>query len=176
MEETIKNPETDPEKKKNKLLSQILKFGVVGGIAFLIDFAVYTITNKLLPFEKGYIIAGVLGFSVSLVFNYLASMKFVFQRREDTSRKKEFTIFLVLSLIGLLLNELFLVLYVEGMDGHVGWIHAIHEWIFSFISARGIRAIGSVKELTEFFAKIFATALVMVYNFISRKMTLEKKD
>ncbi|MBR5359848.1 MAG: GtrA family protein, partial [Lachnospiraceae bacterium] len=144
--------------------------------AFLIDFAIYTVTNRLLPFEKGYIIAGVLGFSISLIFNYLASMKFVFERREDTSRKKEFTIFLVLSLIGLVLNELFLVLYVEGMDKHVGWIHSIHEAIYGFLEARGISALGSVQELVEFFAKIFATALVMVYNFISRKMTLEKKD
>jgi putative flippase GtrA len=174
--ENITGSEEPKGKGKKKLLSQILKFGVVGGTAFLIDFAIYTIANKLLPFEKGYIIAGVLGFSISLIFNYLASMKFVFERREDTSRKKEFAIFLVLSLIGLLLNELFLVLYVEGMDKHVGWIHSIHEAIYGFITARGIHALGSVQELVEFFAKIFATALVMIYNFISRKMTLEKKD
>ncbi len=163
---------------KNKnLFTQILKFGVVGGLAFLIDFAVYTISNKLLPFEKGYVVAGVLGFSISLIFNYLASMKFVFERREDTSRKKEFTIFLVLSLIGLGLNELFLILYVEGMDAHMGWLHSLHEWILSFVDEKGINIlkIKNVKEMTEFFAKIFATALVMVYNFISRKMTLEKK-
>ncbi len=88
----------DENKKSGKnrnLFTQILKFGVVGGLAFLIDFAVYTISNKLLPFEKGYVVAGVLGFSISLIFNYFASMKFVFDRREDTSRKKEFTIFLV---------------------------------------------------------------------------------
>ncbi len=162
--------------KKKKLIEQILKFGVVGGIAFLIDFAVYTIANKLLPFEKGYIVAGVLGFSISLIFNYLASMKFVFERREDTSRQKEFTIFLVLSLIGLVLNELFLLLYVEGMDAHIGWIHSIHEAIYGFIASKGVNAVASVQELAEFFAKIFATALVMVYNFISRKMILEKKN
>ncbi len=163
------------EDRKKKLLAQILKFGVVGGIAFLIDFAVYTISNKLIPLEKGYIIAGFLGFTISLIFNYLASMKFVFERRDDTSRQKEFTIFLVLSLIGLGLNELLLLLYVEVLDGHVGWIHAIHEWIFEFISERGIKAMGSARELAEFFAKIFATGVGRVYNFISRKMTLEKR-
>ena len=174
--ETVKDTGMDTAGDRKKLLSQILKFGVVGGIAFLIDFVIYTISNKLLPFEKGYIIAGVLGFSISLIFNYLASMKFVFERREDTSRKKEFTIFLVLSLIGLVLNELFLMLYVEGMDKHVGWIHSIHSAIYGFLDSRGFSAVGSVQELVEFFAKIFATALVMVYNFISRKMTLEKKE
>ncbi|MCR5302884.1 MAG: GtrA family protein [Lachnospiraceae bacterium] len=164
------------EEKRKALIAQILKFGVVGGLAFLIDFVVYTVSNKLLPFEKGYIVAGILGFSISLIFNYLASMKFVFERREGVSRKKEFTIFLVLSLIGMVLNELFLMLYVEIMDAHVGWIHSIHEWIYAFITDRGINFVSSVRELAEFFAKIFATGLVMVYNFISRKMTLEKKD
>ena len=164
------------EKKKNNLLQQILKFGVVGGIAFLIDFVVYTISNKLLPFEKGYMIAGVLGFSVSLIFNYLASMKFVFERKDDTSKKKEFTIFLVLSLIGLGLNELFLMLYVDGMNAHFLWMQNMHQAIIDMLTGHGINVITNVKELVELFAKIFATALVMIYNFISRKMTLEKKD
>ncbi|MCR5405590.1 MAG: GtrA family protein [Lachnospiraceae bacterium] len=156
-------------------MAQILKFGVVGGISFLIDFVIYTIANKLLPFEKGYIIAGFLGYSISLIFNYIASMTFVFERREDTSRKKEFLIFLILSLIGLGLNEILLVVYVEGLD-HVRWIHAIHEAIFSFMKGHGIDVMATVQELAEFFAKIFATAIVMVYNFISRKIALEKKD
>ena len=154
------------EKKKNNLLQQILKFGVVGGIAFLIDFVVYTISNKLLPFEKGYMIAGVLGFSVSLIFNYLASMKFVFERKDDTSKKKEFTIFLVL----------FLMLYVDGMNAHFLWMQNMHQAIIDMLTGHGINVITNVKELVELFAKIFATALVMIYNFISRKMTLEKKD
>ncbi len=63
------------------------------------------------------------------------------------------------------------------MDAHMGWLHSLHEWALSFVDENGINIlkIKNVKEMTEFFAKIFATALVMVYNFISRKMTLEKK-
>ncbi|MCR5508373.1 MAG: GtrA family protein [Lachnospiraceae bacterium] len=161
--------------KNKKLLNQILKFGVVGGISFLIDFIIYTIAIKLLKFDQGYIVAGVLGFSISLIFNYLASMKWVFVRKDNTSRKKEFVIFLVLSLIGLILNEIFLVVYVEWMDA-AGWIHAIHEWMYGIMEKMNIHAFADVREFVEFCAKIFATALVMVYNFISRKMTLEKKE
>ncbi|MBR6469329.1 MAG: GtrA family protein [Lachnospiraceae bacterium] len=162
--------------KNKKLLNQILKFGVVGGISFLIDFIIYTAIIKILTFDKAYIIAGVLGFSISLIFNYLASMKWVFVRRDDTSRKKEFIIFTVLSLIGLVLNEVFLILYVECMDAMVGWIHAIHVWFFGVMEGFNIHAFADVQEFVEFCAKIFATALVMVYNFVSRKMTLEKKE
>ncbi len=162
--------------KNKKLLNQILKFGVVGGISFLIDFIIYTAIIKILTFDKAYIIAGILGFSISLIFNYLASMKWVFVRKDNTSRKKEFIIFSVLSLIGLVLNEVFLILYVEYMDAMVGWIHAIHVWLFNFMEGLGIHAFKDVQEFVEFCAKIFATALVMVYNFISRKMTLEKKE
>ncbi|MCR5420504.1 MAG: GtrA family protein [Lachnospiraceae bacterium] len=160
---------------KKNLLDQIIKFGIVGGIAFLIDFAVYKAVNSLLPFDKGYIVAGVAGFSISLIFNYLASMRFVFERKEENSRKKEFMIFLILSLIGLGLNELFLLLYVEGIDKNLKFIHYMHEIIYNVMDEKGIKVVKSIKEVTELFAKIFATALVMVYNFISRKMTLEKK-
>ena len=164
------------EKKKKSLMEQILKFGVVGGIAFLIDFGVYTAANMVLTFDKGYMIAGVLGFCVSLVFNYLASMKFVFERKDDTSRQKEFVIFLVLSVIGLILNELFLMLYVDGMNAHLNWMQSMHQWIVDFLNSKGVHAISDAQSLVKLFAKIFATALVMVYNFISRKLTLEKKD
>ena len=90
--------------KKKKLIKQILKFGVVGGLAFLIDFVVYTIVLKIIPGQYSYIFAGICGFTISLIFNYLASMAFVFVRKDDVDRRKEFLIFLVLSLIGLLLN------------------------------------------------------------------------
>ena len=83
--------------KKKKLIKQILKFGVVGGLAFLIDFVVYTIVLKIIPGQYSYIFAGICGFTISLIFNYLASMAFVFVRKDDVDRRKEFLIFLVLS-------------------------------------------------------------------------------
>ena len=88
-----------------KIIQQFLKFGVVGALCFVIDTGLYTICNFIgIP----YLISGVIGFSVSVVVNYLLSMKYVFVRRDDLSRKKEFTIYLILSIIGLGLNELIL--------------------------------------------------------------------
>lgn len=162
--------------KKGKLIKQILKFGVVGGLSFVIDFVVYTIVIKLIPGQYSYILAGISGFTISLIFNYLASMAFVFERKDNADKRKEFLIFLVLSLIGLLLNTLLLWFYVDILNGMVGWIRSIHEAIYNWLSGLGISFFKSSQEFIEIMAKIFATAIVMVYNFISRKMTLEKKD
>lgn len=163
-------------KNNGKLLKQILKFGVVGGLSFVIDFVIYTIVIKLIPGQYTYILAGVCGFTISLIFNYLASMAFVFERKENASRKQEFIIFLVLSLIGLVLNTILLWLYVDILTGKVVWIYRVHEAIFLWLQGIGVSFFGDISEFIEIMAKVFATALVMVYNFVSRKMTLEKKD
>ena len=51
------------------------------------------------------VIAAGISFVVSTVFNYFASMRFVFSHREGMSRRREFVTFVVLSVIGLGLNE-----------------------------------------------------------------------
>ena len=139
-----------------KLLEQIIKFGIVGGISCVIDFGIYTVLIKV--FHVHYLIAGFFGFSISLVFNYIASMAYVFERKENADKRKEFVAFAVLSLIGLGLTELIIFGVVEGYYS----IPAIHfplmdQWI-------------------EIFGKLVATGLVMIYNFVTRKIFLEKKD
>ena len=127
--------------KNNKLLMQILKFGVVGGTSFLIDYGIFTILSQLLNIH--YLIASIISFSISVIYNYILSIKWVF----DVSKKqtaKEFVIFIVLSVIGLGLNSF--IMYIS-----VDLLH-IHEMI----------------------SKIIATAIVMVYNFITRKIFIEK--
>ena len=139
-----------------KLIQQFLKFGVVGVICFFIDTGLYTICNLIgIP----YLISGVIGFSVSVVVNYLLSMKYVFVRRDDLSRKKEFAIYLILSVIGLCLNELILFVCVDLIYGNWAWLQ-------SFMHPRA----------AEILAKIGATGIVMVYNFVTRKIFMERRD
>lgn len=163
------------EEKRKKLIGQILKFGVVGGLSFVIDFVIYTIVLKTLRWEYGYMVAGVAGFCISLIFNYFASMAFVFERKDNADKRVEFIIFCVLSVIGLGLNSLILWLCVDVLYGKVEWVARINDGIFDWMQAHGIGVIKTAAELAALFAKIVATAIVMVYNFISRKMTLEKK-
>ena len=123
------------------LLAQLAKFGVVGVIATVIDFGAMNLLHYGLHLDI--LIANTAGFIISLVFNYAASMKFVFEHRDGMSRTREFTIFLILSVIGLLLNDGIVLILNKGV------------------------------ALEANIAKIGATALVMIYNFVTRKIFLD---
>ena len=78
-----------------KLFEQIVKFGIVGAIAFVIDYAVLFVLVQFLHMDS--ITAATISFTVSVIFNYLASMKYVFVGRADQSKQTQFIIFIVLS-------------------------------------------------------------------------------
>ena len=124
-----------------KLLKQFAKFGVVGFIAFFIDYGTMIFLTEV--FGVPYLASTTIGFIVSVIFNYVASMRFVFTHKEEMSRRREFIIFVVLSVIGLGLNDL---LMFVGVD----LVHVDYR-----------------------ITKIFATAVVMVYNFVTRKIFLD---
>ena len=149
--------------KTKKLLAQLIKFAFVGGTAFLIDFVITMLVSAFFrsqhfSTETAATIGGVFGFTISLIYNYFMSMRFVFERREDLSRKTEFVIFTILSLVGLALNAA--ILYF-GVVICKALLPQFSE------DQPGIVTAG---------VKIVATMIVMIYNFISRKMTLEKKN
>ena len=144
------------------LIQQFLKFGVVGIIAFVVDFcvtmALFWVIDALTGFAYSEVIGSFFGFIVSVIVNYILSMKFVFERRDDMERKQEFIIFIILSAIGL------------GINMAVIWFlnHPVYEnwaWAQDNIS----------KSFAVAASKIIATAIVMVWNFVSRKIFLEKK-
>lgn len=148
--------------KKNKLIKQLLKFGVVGGLSFLIDFAITLVVSAILraagvSVESAATVGGLFGFCISLVFNYFMSMKFVFERRDGMDRRKEFIIFTLLSMVGLGINELILYYGVIICDKLMPQLVLDYPTVVT----AGV--------------KMVATGIVMVYNFISRKLTLEKK-
>ena len=124
-----------------KLIAQFMKFGVVGVIAFFIDYGLLAFCTEVLNIN--YLVSATIGFTVSVVFNYLASMRYVFTHKEDMSRTREFVIFVVLSIAGLLINN-------ACMWAGVELLH-IHYLI----------------------VKIGATAVVMVWNFVTRKIFLD---
>lgn len=123
------------------LIRQMGKFGVVGVIAFLVDYLLMIALKELAGVDA--VLAAGISFTVSLVVNYLLSMSFVFERRGDITRRREFILFVVLSTVGLLINEACM-------------------WAGTELAAADYRLV-----------KIGATAVVMVWNFWSRKRWLE---
>lgn len=138
------------------LLNQIIKFGIVGLFCFLIDFGITTGFTNLLGIH--YLISKFLGFVVSAVVNYLLSIKFVFTQKKEMDKKKEFTVFLILSAFGLFINEIVMYLCIDGIYARSGQLQEL-------VSHANMVALSS----------ILATGIVMVYNFISRKLFLERK-
>ena len=124
------------------LFWQFFRFGIVGVLATLIDFlCLYLFVDG---FGWSYLLGAALSFTLSTVFNYLASMRFVFQSRfTSAERQKELLLFVGLSLVGLALNQLLL------------WI-LVSFW-----------------QVYYLLAKVFVTAVVFLWNFISRKVFLE---
>lgn len=127
-----------------KLIEQIMKFGVVGVIAFVIDFGVMVFLTEVFGIDP--VISATVSFIISVAFNYAASMRYVFSHRESMSRTREFVIFVVLSAIGLGINDLLI-------------------WAGTDLASFDYRLV-----------KIFATAVVMVWNFVTRKIFLEGEE
>ena len=123
------------------LITQFMKFGIVGFAAFCIDYGLFLLLHQL--FGVHYLVASTASFIISTVFNYICSMRYVFQGRPDQTKAQQFAIFFVLSVIGLGVNQLVLWICVD--------VAGIPAW----------------------FGKLVATAIVMVFNFVTRKMFLE---
>ena len=99
----------------NELFLQIVKFGIVGILAAVVDVGVLTLLKEV--FAVDVLFASAVSFSASVVVNYVCSMRFVFRGKQQ-SKWKEFLIFVCLSVGGLLLNQLIMWLGVEWLSAH----------------------------------------------------------
>ena len=126
-----------------KLFIQFIKFGFVGVIAAIIDWGILIILREV--FFVDVVIASAISFIISVIVNYILSMRFVFESKND-NKTKEFIVFALLSTGGLFINQFIM-------------------WF-------------GVEKLTIYYllVKFFATFFVLIYNFITRKIFLEKKN
>ncbi len=161
-----------------KLFKQFIKFGVVGVICFTIDYVIGLATMKFVvrvwgtaAYEMGSLIGSVLGFVISVIVNYILSFKFVFKRKENMDRRAEFVIFMVLSTIGLLINSLVIWIHTAPL---YGFFSSVFTWGWGLLGMTLSEE--AAQSLIYTFGKLVATAVVMVYNFVTRKIFLEKKE
>ena len=121
---------------------QLIRFGIVGVIATAIDVGVLALLKEAAHMEV--LVASALSFTVAVVVNYILSMLWVFKSKGE-SKAKEFVIFVLLSVGGLLITQLVMWLGTE------------------------------FAEIYYLAVKIFAIIFESTYNFITRKIFLEKK-
>ena len=127
--------------KTENLFVQIFKFVIVGGIATIIDWVIYYLLYNFMHINP--LIANILSFSVSVIYNYIASVKWVFDVNKNKGKIRMLVEFLIFSIIGLVLTELLLWIGIDKLN------------------------------MNAMLVKIAATAIVMVFNFITRKIFLE---
>lgn len=125
-----------------KLIEQLMKFGIVGVICFGIDYGLMIFLTEFCGIS--YLISSGISFSVSVMVNYTLSLKFVFETDKDNNKVVEFLIFIILSVVGLGINQVLM------------WVCVDKLHVYYMIS------------------KIGVTGVVMVYNFVTRKLILEK--
>lgn len=85
---------------------QFIKFALVGFASLAVEYAL--LAYLLQAMSMDYLMATTISFAVSIVVNYFLSMKYVFERKDAMSRRREFTIFAVLAAVGLGLNDLYM--------------------------------------------------------------------
>ena len=151
---------------KNPKLYEIFKFLLVGGLATIIDMIamavvlylfdpklydynfILTVLGNASPTKLATIIGTGAGFILGLIFNYIFSIIFVFNRTNTDFAKTKtgFIVFSALSSIGFFIHTL-------GMALGYGLLK-INEWV----------------------VKIILTFVVLVFNYISRKKIIFKKN
>jgi len=119
---------------------QLFRYTFVGGVAFLADFGLLAGLTELAGMN--YLISAAIAFIVGLTVNYLLSVRWVFASRTLESRTAEFTVFALIGIVGLGLNELFLWLLTD----FVGWHYLV--------------------------SKLVTTAIVFFWNFLARRLVL----
>lgn len=126
------------------LLRQIIRFVLVGGTAFCIDYGLLILLTEKAHIP--YLLSNAISFCISVCYNYLLSVIWVFHRNKVRKKTTEFTVFLLMSIIGLGINELLLWLCVAKL-------HIVYQ-----------------------IGKVVAAAVVMVYNYVSRKIFFERRS
>ena len=119
-----------------------MKFGLVGVIAFIIDWGILNLLVGV--FHMHNVLAATISFIISLIFNYIASMKLVFKHRDDMARWMEILIFVIGALIGLFMNDAIIWISTYGMN-HDAYVSQSTEYL-----------------IRTNVGKLIATAVVMV--------------
>jgi putative flippase GtrA len=133
------------------LLFEFLRYSMVGGLAFIIDFGVLYLAKTYLfsALETaGILLATALGFIAGLIFNYILSFIFVFKKIDAGAQQhkiRSFILFSGIGVIGLALTE-------AGM--YVGIRLFGHEWYL--------------------FLKVIIAGIVLAWNYLARKILIFK--
>lgn len=135
---------------------KIVRFGMVGTSGFIIDFSITWLMLSVFGiFEYG---ANAIGFTIAATSNYILNRLWTW-RSKNPNVRSEFTKFFLVSLAGLCINS-FIIWLVQ--------IYVSEDVTFLLIGGYSISVF--------WIAKLMATGVVMVWNFVvNNYFTFRKK-
>lgn len=92
------------------MLISFIKYCIVGLSGVVVDFSITYLFKEIVGINK--YVASMLGFSIACTSNYVLNRVWTFAN-ENPEILKQYISFLIISIIGLLLNSLFLYLFIR---------------------------------------------------------------
>lgn len=137
----------------NNRLKEILRFILTGGVCTLIEYAALYILKEWL--HMGAVAATPIAFLISVVFNYLLCVRWVFPGAKEGSRKAQLG-FVITSGMGFFLNW-FLMWALTALFGEDVALFTLFGFTLEMWMVN----------------KVIATALVMVWNYFTKRWVLK---
>lgn len=138
----------------NDKIKETLRFVITGGFCFLVEFVCLVLLRDTAGLDT--LIATPIAFLISVAVNYLLCVRWVFTGAKEQNAAGKAG-FLITSVMGLLLNELLMLLFrvIFGEDAAI-------LTVFSF-------------TVTMYMVnKALATVIVMVWNYFTKRAILQK--
>ncbi len=135
---------------------QLAKFSAVGATNFSIDTGIFNLLMYVTQISVGNNIDFFKGiaFLVATINSYFWNKHWSFTKKDSTSSKKEFLLFLSISIIGAVIN--------------IGIVH-------TFVNIIGTPSTGISSKLWANIASVVATFIVLIWNFLGYKFLVFKK-
>lgn len=153
--------------RNKQLLQEILRFLIIGGLATIIDFGFFQLSKYVLFVSLSNdkmvtFLATAIGFIFGNIFNYIFSIIFVFKGAKENKKSQTAKSFLIFSLIGVL----GLVIKYFCIDRG----YALIELLFDLDNS------SFLKWFLETIVYCLATLIVLIWNYIGRKLLIFKGD
>jgi putative flippase GtrA len=98
----------------NNTFFQFVRYTVVGGGAFIVDFGLLFILTHFLHLH--YLLSATLSFIAGLLINYFFSTIWVFNKKTVKNKYLEFLIFAIIGVVGLGFNDLFMWIFTDRFE------------------------------------------------------------
>ena len=100
--------------KENKRFKEIFRFGITGGISFVVDYGILLLLTSMVGIN--YLISSAISFTVSVIVNYYLCKLWAFEEARENTSKKVIIAFVGSSVIGLGFNQIFMWLFVSVIE------------------------------------------------------------